>query len=84
MAQSKFNDLAGKFGKGGPPGLSIGLKLLAAVGATAYGINQSLYTGNFPKNIPKLYIRIRNVDITLNLSANFSFITEACFLFIKT
>uniref|UniRef100_D3TLJ6 Prohibitin n=1 Tax=Glossina morsitans morsitans TaxID=37546 RepID=D3TLJ6_GLOMM len=44
MAQSKFNDLAGKFGKGGPPGLSIGLKLLAAVGATAYGINQSLYT----------------------------------------
>ncbi|KAH8407413.1 hypothetical protein KR222_008423 [Zaprionus bogoriensis] len=44
MAQSKLNDLAGKLGKGGPPGLGIGLKLLAAVGAAAYGVNQSLYT----------------------------------------
>lgn len=45
MAQSKLNDLAGKLGKGGPPGLTTGIKLLAAVGAAAYGINQSLYTG---------------------------------------
>lgn len=45
MAQSKLNDLAGKLGKGGPPGLTLGLKVLAAVGAAAYGINQSLYTG---------------------------------------
>lgn len=45
MAQSKLNDLAGKLGKGGPPGLGIGLKLLAAVGAAAYGVSQSLYTG---------------------------------------
>uniref|UniRef100_A0A0K8TSS7 Prohibitin n=1 Tax=Tabanus bromius TaxID=304241 RepID=A0A0K8TSS7_TABBR len=44
MAQSKLNDLAGKFGKGGPPGLTTGLKLLAAVGAAAYGVSQSLYT----------------------------------------
>uniref|UniRef100_A0A1I8PRM4 Prohibitin n=1 Tax=Stomoxys calcitrans TaxID=35570 RepID=A0A1I8PRM4_STOCA len=44
MAQSKLNDLAGKFGKGGPPGLTTGLKFLAAIGAAAYGINQSLYT----------------------------------------
>ncbi|KAH8275578.1 hypothetical protein KR026_010999 [Drosophila bipectinata] len=44
MAQSKLNDLAGKLGKGGPPGLGIGLKLLAAVGAAAYGVSQSLYT----------------------------------------
>lgn len=49
MAQSKLNDLAGKFGKGGPPGLNIGLKLLAGVGALAYGVNQSLYTGKFKK-----------------------------------
>ncbi|XP_049536348.1 prohibitin-2 isoform X1 [Anopheles darlingi] len=44
MAQSKLNDLAGKFGKGGPPGLTIGLKVLAAVGAAAYGIKNSMYT----------------------------------------
>lgn len=45
MAQSKLNDLAGKFGKGGPPGLGLGLKLLAFGGAAAYGISQSMYTG---------------------------------------
>ena len=45
MAQSKLNDLAGKLGKGGPPGLTLGLKVLAAVGAAAYGVSQSLYTG---------------------------------------
>lgn len=45
MAQSKLNDLAGKFGKGGPPGLTTGLKVLAAIGAAAYGINNSMYTG---------------------------------------
>jgi prohibitin 2 len=48
MSQSKLNDLAGKFGKGGPglpPGLGIGIKLLAAVGAAAYGVSQSIYTG---------------------------------------
>lgn len=45
MAQSKLNDLAGKFGKGGPPGLGIGLKLLGAFGALAYGATQSVYTG---------------------------------------
>ncbi|XP_002015755.2 prohibitin-2 isoform X1 [Drosophila persimilis] len=44
MAQSKLNDLAGKLGKGGPPGLGIGLKLLAAAGAVAYGVSQSFYT----------------------------------------
>lgn len=45
MAQSKLNDFAGKFAKGGPPGLATGIKMLAALGATAYGISQSLYTG---------------------------------------
>jgi len=44
MAQSKLNDLAGKFGKGGPRGLGLGLKFLAAAGAAVYGINQSMYT----------------------------------------
>jgi len=44
MAQSKLNDLAGKFGKGGPPGVGIGLKLLGIGGALAYGISQSMYT----------------------------------------
>uniref|UniRef100_T1GQY0 Prohibitin n=1 Tax=Megaselia scalaris TaxID=36166 RepID=T1GQY0_MEGSC len=44
MAQSKLNDLAGKFPKGGPPGLTTGLKVLTALGAAAYGVSQSLYT----------------------------------------
>jgi len=44
MAQSKLNDLAGKFGKGGPPGIGIGLKLLGVAGALAYGVTKSLYT----------------------------------------
>lgn len=43
MAQSKFNDLAGRFGQG-PKGLGLGLKLLVAAGATAYGVSQSMYT----------------------------------------
>jgi len=44
MAQSKFNDLAGRFGKGGPKGLSTGLKLLALAGGLTYGATQSVYT----------------------------------------
>ncbi|XP_018561991.1 prohibitin-2 [Anoplophora glabripennis] len=45
MAQSKLNDLAGKFAKGGgPPGLGLGLKLLAFGGVAAYSISQSMYT----------------------------------------
>lgn len=47
MAQSKFNDLAGKFGKGGPPGLNLGLRILVAGGLAAYGVAQSMYTGRF-------------------------------------
>lgn len=49
MAQSKLNDFAGKFGKGGPPGLGIGLKLLGFAGALVYGVSQSIYTGNYCK-----------------------------------
>lgn len=45
MSQSKLNDLAGKFKAGGPPGLGIGLKLLAGVGLAAYAATQSVYTG---------------------------------------
>lgn len=43
MAQSKFNDLAGRFSQN-PKGLGLGLKLLAAVGATVYGVSQSMFT----------------------------------------
>ncbi|XP_049813057.1 prohibitin-2 [Schistocerca nitens] len=43
MAQSKLSDLAGRFGKG-PKGVGTGLKILAAAGAAAYGVSQSLYT----------------------------------------
>lgn len=46
MAQSKLNDLAGRFGKG-PKGMGTGLKLLGLAGAAAYGISQSLFTGKF-------------------------------------
>lgn len=52
MAQSKLNDLAGKLGKGGPPGLATGLKVLAGLGAVAYGVSQSLYTGKFLSKFP--------------------------------
>lgn len=44
MAQSKLNDLANKFGKGGPPGLGIGLKVLAVGAAAVYGLSQAMYT----------------------------------------
>ncbi|CAG9101208.1 Prohibitin-2-subunit of the prohibitin complex (Phb1p-Phb2p) [Plutella xylostella] len=44
MAQSKLNDMAGKFAKGGPPGLNVGLKVAAVLGAAAYGVSQSLFT----------------------------------------
>lgn len=44
MAQSKLNDLAGKFGKGGPPGLGLGIKVLGTIGALAYGVSQSMFT----------------------------------------
>lgn len=44
MAQSKLNDMAGKFAKGGPPGLATGLKVAAVLGAGVYGISQSLFT----------------------------------------
>lgn len=57
MAQSKMNDLAGKFGKNGPPGLGIGLKLLAVGGALVYGISNSMYTGKFA-------ICTKNVHVT--------------------
>ena len=46
MAQSKLNDLAGKFG-GSPKGLGTGIKIAAALGAAAYGISQSMFTGEF-------------------------------------
>ncbi|XP_069699233.1 prohibitin-2 isoform X2 [Periplaneta americana] len=43
MAQSKLNDLAGRFGKS-PKGVGTGLKILAVAGAAAYGVSQSMYT----------------------------------------
>lgn len=56
MAQNKFNDLAGKFGKGGPPGLGLGLKVLAVGAAAVYGVSQSMYTGKFlPLHYPMIY-----------------------------
>jgi prohibitin 2 len=44
MAQSKLNDLAGRFGKG-PKGLGTGLKVLAGAAVAVYGVSQSMYTG---------------------------------------
>lgn len=43
MAQSKLNDLAGRLSKNSG-GMNTGLKLLAVVGAAAYGVSQSMYT----------------------------------------
>jgi len=48
MAQSKLNDLAGRFGKS-PRGLGIGLKFAAVAGAALYGVSQSMYTGKILK-----------------------------------
>jgi hypothetical protein len=44
MAQSKLNDLAGRFSKG-PKGLGTGLKVLAGAAVAVYGVSQSMYTG---------------------------------------
>lgn len=44
MAQSKLNDLAGKFSRN-PGGMNTGLKVLAVAGAAVYGISQSMFTG---------------------------------------
>lgn len=44
MAQNKFKDLAGRFSGGAPKGLGLGVKLLVASGAAAWGIYESLYT----------------------------------------
>lgn len=46
MAQNPLNDLAGRLNKA-PKGLGIGMKLLAVGGAALYGVNQSMYTGEF-------------------------------------
>ncbi|XP_008557936.1 prohibitin-2 [Microplitis demolitor] len=43
MAQSKLNDLAGKFSRN-PGGMNTGLKVLAVAGAAVYGISQSMFT----------------------------------------
>lgn len=47
MAQSKLNEFAGKFPKGGPPGMSLGLKVLGVGAALAYGVSQAMYTGQW-------------------------------------
>ena len=42
----KLNEFAQQLGKGGGPrGLGLGVKLLAAAVAGAYGLQQSVYTG---------------------------------------
>ncbi|XP_014218664.1 prohibitin-2 [Copidosoma floridanum] len=43
MAQNKLNDLASRFSKGSA-GMNVGVKLIAVVGAAAYGVSQSMYT----------------------------------------
>lgn len=58
MAQSKLNDLAGRFSKG-PKGLGTGLKLLALAGAAGYGVSQSMYTGKC--YISGIYLLIFNL-----------------------
>lgn len=41
----KFTEFAGRMGKA-PKGVGTGLKLLAAAAAVAYGVKESIYTGN--------------------------------------
>lgn len=67
MAQSKLNDLAGNFGKGGSPRMGLGLSLLGIGASLVYGISQSMYTGEL-----QFYFlfgvvqRLREVNITSN------------------
>lgn len=42
--QQKIKEMAGRFGKGGPSGLGLGLKLLVAAGGIAWGAANSVYT----------------------------------------
>lgn len=65
MAQSKLNDLAGKFkAGGGPPGLGLGLKILAGFGLAAYSASQSVYTGKFEEFHNNQSIFRQHEDIT--------------------
>lgn len=75
MAQSKLNDLAGKFGKGGPPGLGLGIKVLGTLGALAYGVSQSLYTG---KNCRRNQCNLANnyFEVRSNLTKNCPILVE--------
>jgi hypothetical protein len=68
MAQSKLNDLAGRFAKG-PKGLGTGLKILAAAGAASYGVIQSLYTGK------SSFVLIKYISVYLSYK-----IHEMCFV----
>lgn len=49
MCADKFQEFAGRLkgagGGGAPKGLGLGIKLLVAGAAGAYGIQQSMYTG---------------------------------------
>ena len=51
MCADKFQEFAGRFKNGGgagggaPKGLGLGLKLVAAGVAGAYGVQQAMYTG---------------------------------------
>lgn len=44
MSQFSLNDLLSRLGKT-PKGVNTGVTLLAMAGASAYGISQSMYTG---------------------------------------
>ena len=59
----KLNDLLGRLGKG-PRGMGTGLKMLAVAGAAAYGISQSMYTGE--EGIGKYVLCISSVCVCIS------------------
>ncbi len=74
----KFNELAGKFGKGGAPkGLGVGMKLLAVAAAGAYGLKESMYTGKRSStNDVTTFDDIWESEITKNFSQILSLVID--------
>lgn len=68
----KFTEFAGRMGKA-PKGVGTGLKLLAAAAAVAYGVKESIYTGNL------LYVF--GAQVSMKSSYCFCMMQDRCDIF---
>lgn len=84
MDPQKLNDFAGRLKKAGKGG-GIGVGLLAAAGAAAYGLYQSMYTGKIITTGPvKLNIHELHCTGRVQFIAPAQALTRKCFLFFCT